>query len=146
MSAKLRLAEKGDAERLDRLMAACHSERQIRMAEDARIAVTAPLLTGDVPGAAYLIGPPSSPVGYILLRFGYSVRGGGMVARIDELYMRPPVRGRGMAAEAIHAIARLLRDHGLLGIEAVVPDGAPEGLFRRLLFREDAGTVMRLDL
>ncbi|WOI54992.1 GNAT family N-acetyltransferase [Palleronia sp. LCG004] len=146
MSAKLRLATPDDAMRLDRLVSACHEELSVPMSEEDRLAALSPLLSGEVPGAAYLIGPPSSPVGYILLRFGYALRAGGLVARIDELYIRPPVRGRGMASEAIHAVAKQLRTHGLRAVEAVLPEDVPEKLFRRLLFREDGGTALRLDL
>ncbi|SHI37243.1 hypothetical protein SAMN04488012_101168 [Palleronia salina] len=144
MTAKLRLAAPEDAAKLDRLMAACHDETGYAMDEDARSAALEPLLAGDVPGAAYLIGPPSSPVGYVLLRFGYSVAQGGMVADIDEIYIRPPVRNRAMASEAVNSLARNLRNLGIARLTARLDDAAPDALFRRLLFK--GRSEQRLDL
>ncbi|MBJ3763474.1 GNAT family N-acetyltransferase [Maribius pontilimi] len=146
MSAKLRLAAPDDLPKLDKLMAACHAELKIKLDDDARTMALSPLLDGQVPGAAYLIGPPSSPVGYVLLRFGYSVQDGGMVARIDELFIRPPVRGREMASEALRSVAKTLRAGGIASLQADLPDGAPEKLFRRLLFKVSAQNHAHLAL
>ena len=77
---------------------AAHQERSIL-----------PLLEGSPHGAVWLIGPRRSPVGYVVVSFGWSIEYGGMDAIVDELYIRPAVRGRGMAGEAINALAQALK-------------------------------------
>ena len=71
-------------------------------------------------GVAYLIGPPRAPIGYIVVCFGWSVEFGGLDAIIDELYIRPGVRGRGIATEALIALPRALAEGGLRAIHLEV--------------------------
>ncbi|WP_299558327.1 GNAT family N-acetyltransferase [uncultured Sulfitobacter sp.] len=120
MSAALTL---GGPEHLDRmlaLVAAFHTESGIRSTETRRRDGVAPLLDGVPHGCAYLIGPPRSPIGYIVITFGWSVEFGGLDAIIDELYIRPGVRGRGIASEALIALPRALAGAGLRAIHLEV--------------------------
>ena len=60
-------------------------------------------------GAAYLIGPPGAPIGYIIVTFGWSIGIDGMDGFKDELYVRSGVRNLGIASEVLlslpHALA-----------------------------------------
>ena len=88
MSAALTLAKPDHLDKLVALVTAFHAEEDIKMTDDARVAGLAPLLDGIPHGAAYLIGPPRAPIGYIVITFGWSVEFGGLNAIIDELYIR----------------------------------------------------------
>lgn len=120
MSAALTLAKPEHLDRLTSLCAAFHAEEGIDLADDARRAGLAPLLDGSPYGAAYLIGPARAPIGYIVICFGWSVEFGGLDAIIDELYVRPGVRGRGIATEALIALPRALAGGGLRAIHLEV--------------------------
>jgi len=96
----------------------------------------APLLDGIPQGCAYLIGPPRAPIGYVIITFGWSVEFGGLDAIIDELYIRPGVRGRGIASEALIALPRALAGGGLRSVHLEVDrsNAAAIKLYRRAGF------------
>ena len=120
MTAALTLAKPEHLDRLTALCAAFHAESDIEMTDEARRAALSPLLEGLPYGVAYLIGPPRAPIGYIVICFGWSVEFGGLDAIIDELYIRPGVRGRGIATEALIALPRALSGAGLRAIHLEV--------------------------
>lgn len=120
MSAVLTLATLEHLDRLDALVAAFHHESDIILDEDSRRAGIAPLLEGSPHGAAYLIGPSRAPIGYVVLTFGWSFEFGGLDGFIDELYVRPGVRGRGIASETLQSLPRALAGAGLKALHLEV--------------------------
>ncbi|MGR3758338.1 MAG: GNAT family N-acetyltransferase [Tranquillimonas sp.] len=147
MSVTLTLAQPDDLDRTERLVAACHEAVGIPSDEEARRDALAPLLEGTPHGALYLIGPPKSPVGYAALTFGWSVEYAGVIARVDEIFIRHGVRGRGMGTEALSRLAPVLTRHGIRAVEIDI-DPADERLRRlyaRIGFRprRRPGTLVR---
>ena len=136
MSAALTLATPEHLERLSPLVAAFHTEEGIEMSDEARHAGLAPLLDGIPHGCAYLIGPPRAPIGYIVITFGWSIEFGGLDAILDELYIRPGVRGRGIATEALLTLPNALAAGGLKAIHLEVDhdNTAAIALYRRAGF------------
>lgn len=137
MSAALTLAGPDHLDRLLPLVAAFHAEAEITLSEEARRAGVAPLLDGIPYGCVYLMGPPRAPIGYVVITFGWSVEFGGLDAIIDELYVRPGVRGRGVASEALSALPRALAGGGLRAIHMEVDrdNAAAINLYRRAGFQ-----------
>ncbi|WP_282047915.1 GNAT family N-acetyltransferase [Sulfitobacter mediterraneus] len=136
MSAALTLAKPEHLDKITTLAAAFHAEEGIEMSDEARRAGLAPLLDGIPHGAAYLIGPPRAPIGYIVVCFGWSVEFGGLDAIIDELFIRPGVRGRGIATETLMSLPRALAGAGLRAIHLEVDSGnkAAVKLYKRAGF------------
>lgn len=95
------------------LVEAFHTEAEIELDNEARRAGVAPLLDGSPYGAVYLIGPARAPIGHIIACFSWSVEMGGMDAILDEIYLRPAVRGRGIAFEALTGLAKTLSAAGI---------------------------------
>ncbi|MEO1788996.1 MAG: GNAT family N-acetyltransferase [Pseudomonadota bacterium] len=141
MSAALHLAGAGDLAALEPMVAAYHDEEGIASELEHREAAIAPLLEGSPHGCVYLIGPRRAPVGYMVVTFGWSVEFGGLDGFIDELYIRPGVRGRGMASEALHALLPLLDEAGVraLHLEASVDRPRLERLYARAGFKMRRG-------
>ncbi len=137
MSAALTLGKPEHLDKLVALVAAFHAEAGIEMSDEARRNGIAPLLDGIPHGAAYLIGPPRAPIGYIVITFGWSVEFGGLDAIIDEIYIRPGVRGRGIASEALIALPRALAGGGLRAIHLEVDrdNAAALKLYQRAGFK-----------
>jgi hypothetical protein len=102
----LHLAQAEDIDRLMGLALAHHEELGQDSTPEALAAALEPLLTGVPHGAAWLIGPRRAPVGYVAVSFGWCIAHGGLEARVDELFIRPAVRGRGMAREALLALGK----------------------------------------
>lgn len=123
MSAALTLANLDHLERVLPLVAAFHAEEGIEMSDSARADAVQPLLSGIPHGAIYLVGPPRAPIGYIVVTFGWSIEFGGMDGFVDELFVRPGVRGRGIASEVLLTLPRALADAGLKALHLeVAPD------------------------
>ncbi|MEM7520729.1 MAG: GNAT family N-acetyltransferase [Pseudomonadota bacterium] len=120
MSAALTLAKSQHLERLAALCSDFHDEAGIMQTDAGRHAALHPLLDGSPYGAVYLIGPERSPIGYIAVCFGWSIEFGGLDAIVDELYIRPGVRGRGIATEALIALPKALASGGLRAVHLEV--------------------------
>ena len=141
MSAALTLATPEHLSRLTSLVAAFHDEEGITQDDAMRQAAIAPLLDGSPHGAIYLIGPPRAPIGYIVISFGWSLEFGGLDGLVDELYIRPGVRGRGIASEVLVSLPTALSAAGLKALHLEVA-GSNETA-RRMYKR--AGFVSRSD-
>lgn len=120
MSAALRLARPEDLDRLMTLVSAFHAEEGIDRDADHRREALLPLLEGIPHGCVYLIGPGRAPLGYIILTFGWSVEFGGMDAFVDEIFIRPAVRGRGIATEVLLDLPKALSEAGLTALHLEV--------------------------
>lgn len=120
MSAALHLAKPEHLSALLPLVAAFHAEEGIERTDAAREAAIAPLLEGIPYGAVYIIGPTRAPVGYIVVTFSWSVEFGGMDSFVDEIYIRPAVRGRGIATEVLTELPKTLAEAGIKAIHLEV--------------------------
>lgn len=137
MTAALRLARPEDLDRLMALVSAFHSEEGIEQDDQKRRTALNPLLEGIPHGCVYLIGPGRAPLGYVILTFGWSVEFGGMDAFVDEIYIRPAVRGRGIATEVLLELPKALAGAGLtaLHLEVDRTNEAAQKLYLRTGFK-----------
>ena len=141
----LHLAGPDDLEKLLPLVAAFHDGAGIDSDEAHRRSAIMPLLDGAPQGAVWLIGPRKAPVGYVVVSFGWSVEFGGLDAMLDELYIRPAVRKRGMGSEALGTLAKALKANGVkaLHLEVRSDDDVTRRFYRRARFVErEAYTLM----
>ncbi|MBV1895187.1 MAG: GNAT family N-acetyltransferase [Rhodobacteraceae bacterium] len=137
MSAALHLAKPADLTKLCDMVAAFHAEAGINSTQTSRQAAIEPLLNGIPHGAAYLIGPARSPIGYVVVTFGWSVEFGGMDGFIDEIYVRPTIRKRGIASEVLNDLPKALAGAGLkaLHLEVDRQSDAAQRLYARAGFK-----------
>ncbi|KIC39258.1 GNAT family N-acetyltransferase [Leisingera sp. ANG-M7] len=120
MSAALHLAKPEHLDTVLALVAAFHTESGLESSDEHRRAGIEPLLNGHPYGAVYLIGPTRAPIGYIVITFGWSVEFGGMDGFVDELYIRPAVRGRGVATEVLTELPKSLATAGMRALHLEV--------------------------
>lgn len=109
----------GGPEELGKLLpmvAAHHAEAGIGSDEAHRRAAVEPLLGGSPYGAVWLAGPKAAPLGYVIVSFGWSVGYGGMEAFLDELFVRPRVRGRGIGGAMLAGLLPRLEGAGVRAI------------------------------
>lgn len=114
------LARPDDLDRLLPLVAACHAEAGLVLEETRRRAALQPVLDGSPHAAAYLIGPPRTPIGYVVISFGWSLVHEGLDGTVDEIYIRPAVRGRGIGTEVMSALPRALAGAGLKALHLAI--------------------------
>lgn len=120
MSTALHLARPENLEKLLPMVTAFHAEEGLNTTEEHRRAAVEPLLNGIPYGAVYLIGPTRAPIGYIIVTFSWSVEFGGMDGFVDELFIRPAVRGRGLATEVLTELPKTLASAGITALHLEV--------------------------
>lgn len=145
MSAALTLAGPEHADKLHALVSAFHEEAGLTTSEADRMSAVNALLEGVPHGSAYLIGPARAAIGYVIISFGWSIEFGGLDGMIDELYIRPGVRGRGIATEVLLTLPKALAEHaGLRALHLEVAGDNPvaERLYTRAGFRKRDGYAL----
>lgn len=132
----LHLARPEDGARILPLVAAFHAEMGIDSDAASREAGIAPLLEGSPHGVVYLMGPQKAPIGYVVICFGWSVEFGGMDGFLDEIYVRPGVRGRGIGSEVLSQLTKALSDAGMkaLHLEVRKDDDQTRRFYQKLRF------------
>lgn len=133
----MHLATPDDAPRVLPLITAFHAEYGLDTTDETRAAALAPLLAGSPLGAVWLFGPARAPTGYVIITFGWSMELGGMDAFVDELYIRPAVRKRGLASEVLHTVSASLAEVGVkaLHLEVDRSDEETQRLYTRAHFK-----------
>ncbi|MBS1303570.1 GNAT family N-acetyltransferase [Loktanella sp. SALINAS62] len=121
MSTAITLAAAADAERVLALMARYHEEAQLPHDDTHRATVAGPLLDGSPLGAIWLIGPSRAPLGYVMVTFGWSMPHGGLIGWLEEVFIRPSVRGRGIGTEVLHAVTVNLQRADLRAMHVFLP-------------------------
>lgn len=136
MSAQISLAKPEHLNALLPLVEAFHQEVGVEQDSEHRHGAIAPLLDGNPLGAVYLFGPTRAPIGYMVMTFTWSVEFGGIKAGIDQIYVRPAIRRRGLASEAINSIGRTLRQASVraISLEVRPDDAAAMRLYEKSLF------------
>ena len=144
MSAALHLAQPEHLEQIMTLVATFQDEEGIDQSGENRRAALAPLLDGSPYGAIYIIGPTRAPIGIIIVTFTWSVEFGGMDGLIEALYIRPPVRGRGIASEVLIQLPKALADAGvrMLHLQVAHDNETAKRLFLRSGFKPDEAYLL----
>ncbi|MDV7143825.1 GNAT family N-acetyltransferase [Tropicimonas sp. TH_r6] len=148
MKTKLHMARTEDLDKLLGMVAAFHAEFGIVQDDDTRLAAVLPLLEGSPLGVVYILGPHNAPVGYVAISFGWSIELGGIDGYVDEFWVRPAVRNKGMGSEALAALVRALQDAGVRALHLETERDSPVStLYERLGFeKRDRYCLMTADL
>jgi GNAT superfamily N-acetyltransferase len=135
-AAEFRPARRDELDALVAMMAELAAEPDPRPfdADQARLA-TAQLMDDPARGDVRAICVEGELAGYLVLTFGYSLEYGGIDAFVDELYLAPAWRGRGIGRRALDVAAQLCRERGVRAVHLEVDRGNPRA---RTIYR-DAG-------
>jgi ribosomal protein S18 acetylase RimI-like enzyme len=89
-------------------------------------------------GWAWVIRRREKPVGYLLVTFGYSLEYGGRTAFVDEIYLSPAHRGRGLGTKALALAERAAAEDGARAIHLEVErsNTKAHALYRRRGFTD----------
>jgi GNAT superfamily N-acetyltransferase len=109
----------------------------------ARIALTALLRDSNL-GRAWIILDNETPVGYVVLCFGYSLEWLGRDAFVDEFYLLENFRGRGWGATTMAFLEDQARSLGVraLHLEVVAENATAMHLYGKLGFKKHASTFL----
>lgn len=138
----LRLATSADLHILLPLVGSYHAHEGITPRSGKALADTLlGLLEHPDRGRIWLIEQVGQPAGYLAIAFGYSIELGGREAAIDEIFVAPDHRGKGLGAEALTAFLDWAKDEHLVAIHLdVAPDNdGARRLYARLGFESFMG-------
>jgi GNAT superfamily N-acetyltransferase len=141
---QFRVAEASDAELLLDFMQAYYAFDGHGCDREKARAALIPLLQNPNFGRAWLVLDGVSPVGYIVICFGYSLEWLGRDAFVDEFYLREEYRGRGWGRATIAFVEDAAPRDGIraLHLEVVQPNAKALELYRSLGFREHHSTFL----
>ena len=88
-------------------------------------------------GIAYIAREYSTPIGYLVLCFDFSLEYRGKGAWVDELFVLPAHRGKGIGTQLLDLAERASRDHQAKVLHLEVNHGNPAiELYRRRGFSD----------
>ena len=115
MDVRLQIASDNDLEQVVAFVRAYHAFEGIEDADDISATIR-PLLGNSRFGRVWLICAESLPIGYVAVCFGYSIEFAGPDAFIDEMFIIPEQRGKGIG----RSVLRLLKpEAAALGLKAL---------------------------
>jgi GNAT superfamily N-acetyltransferase len=140
---RVRLAAPDDIPRLVALMAEFYAEAGYPLPADAATRTFAALLGDPRLGRVWVMEAGREPAGYVVLTVSFSMEYGGLRGFVDDLFVRPEFRGRGLAAAAL---AELRRTAEALGVRALLVEVGPDNHTARRVYQriglEDTGHVL----
>jgi len=120
MSHSILAAMPGDVERLLELMREYYAHDGLAFDAERARASALELLGSDRHGRAWLVSAEGVLAGYIVLTFGYSLEFHGRDAIVDELYLRPRFRRRGLGGAALAFAAEYCERHQIRSLHLLV--------------------------
>ncbi len=83
------------------------------------------------------------PTGYVVLTLGFSMEYGGLRGFVDDFFVRPAARGRGLGAAALETVKQTCRE---LGVRALLVETGPKNHPARRLYAragfEESGRML----
>ncbi len=138
MSERIHLvrAKQADLEVLLPMVEAFHTLFGIKHTAESRRRALEPCLREDGPAAIWKIEQMGRVVGYIVLAFGYSVEFGGRDAFVDEVFLWPEYRGKGIGGMALWLLTEEARALGVFALHLEVRQDDPQAqrLYQRCGF------------
>jgi len=112
-----------DSEVLLDLMERFYAEAQYPFDREKARAALEPFLSDPALGRTWLFRDGDAAVGYFVLTLGWSLEYGGRDAFVDELFVSPSHRGRGLGRRALEAIDEACRELGVRALHLEVEKG-----------------------
>jgi GNAT superfamily N-acetyltransferase len=139
-----RPAVAGDAEAIVRLMRSYYAEEGYPFAEGDARAALARLLGEPALGRVWVAEVAGVPAAYVVLTLGYSMEYGGRDAFVDDLYVAPGERGRGLGSAALALAEATCGELGVraLHLEVERHKAPARALYRRRGFAEHERQLM----
>lgn len=147
-SSVLKKASTAETAELVELMAEFYAESGYPLNRRRTTATFATLLSDSRLGHAWLIQSDGETAGYIVVVMGYSMEYGGLIAYVDDLFIRPAFRRSGLATEALKYVQPFCAglEARAVYLEVGVANAAAQAVYRQMGFVNVERQVMALQL
>ena len=149
MNVTLQLASKNHLADIVSLVKAYHEFEKIILSDQEREQAIAKLLADQTLGGIWLIYAESKRVGYIVLCTGYSIEFAGLDAFIDEFYILPQSRNKGIGTRVLDLIKGEAKKLNIraLHLEVARTNQHAQNLYSKANFKaRDKYVLMSVDL
>jgi GNAT superfamily N-acetyltransferase len=136
----MRRASQDDLPVLVGLMAEFYAEGGYALDHKRAATAFAALLDDDRLGYVWIIEEEHQDVGHLVLTLKYAMEYGGLVACLDDLYVKPDWRNRGLSTAALAEVCRFCQGTGIRAVTVEVShnNGPAQKVYRRQGFAEPA--------
>jgi len=140
----LRPATAADVPRLRDLMADYYAEVGYPFDPAAARDCFGAIVRDPALGRVWMVEAGGDVAGYAVLAFGYSLEHRGKDAFVDDLYVVPARRGRGLGRAALEAVEAAARELGVraLHLEVERENASAQALYRDRGFRDNDRRLM----
>lgn len=143
MTIELEVATPAAAEAILKMMEQFYAEERYPFDRRKARSALEPFLAEPTLGRAWVVKDGGLAVGYFVLTLGWSLEYGGRDAFVDELFVSPSHRGRGLGRRALDVIAEACRELGVSALHLEVEKDNPAAeLYRRWGFEDHARRMM----
>lgn len=128
-----RPAEAAHVPQLVALMTEFYAESGYPLPAAAAARAFQQLIDAPALGQVWLLEYDEQPAGFVVLTVSYSMEYGGLRGFVDDFFVRPAVRGRGVGAAGLAALEEAARARGVraLLVETSAENTAALGVYRR---------------
>jgi GNAT superfamily N-acetyltransferase len=135
----LRLAREADLDAVLAMLADFYAEEGYPVDRAEIVRVLARLIDDPELGRLWLILERGEVVGYVAICFGYSLEYHGRDAFVDDFYLCPAARGKGLGHRVLEVVEPACRDLGVrtLHLEVERDNPAAQALYRKRGFRDN---------
>ena len=144
LPAGFRAAAAADADALLDLVEAFYREEGYPFDRSAARRALIGLVRAPARGWVWVIERRSKPVGYVVVTLGYSLEYRGATALVDELYILPEHRGRGLGSKALRLVERVCASSRVrtVHLEVERSNAGADALYRRLGFADRGRSLL----
>ena len=137
---EMRRANLSDVPLLVDFMAEFYAEANYNLDRTRATEAFAAVLADDRLGLVWIIEAEHQDVGYAVLAFRYAMEYGGLIACLDDLFVRPDWRNQGLGAAALIELRSFCETEGIraITVEAGDNNGPAQAVYRRAGFLQAA--------
>lgn len=120
------------------LMTDFYAEAGFQLDRESASASFAGLLDDERLGAVWLIDTGEFDIGHVVVTYRYAMEYGGLIACLDDLYVRPAWRNQGLASTALAEVRSFCKAAGVraLTVEVSPENGPAVKVYRRAGFND----------
>src|SRR5579875_1482800 len=134
----MRRASDKDIDLLVGLMAEFYAEAGYKLNHTHASDAFASILANERLGCVWIIQSEGQDVGHVVLALRYAMEYGGTIACVDDLYVQPSARNKGLATAALREIREFCENAGIraLTVEVGHKNGPAQHVYRQIGFAE----------